>query len=67
MLVVIYQQITKYFLISFLLTNLFYIILFKPDPPRIQNYSNLQTDDRCDIDLVIEVFPLPRCLIVYEV
>ncbi|CAC5424076.1 unnamed protein product [Mytilus coruscus] len=36
-------------------------------PPHIHTYSELKTEDRCNIDLVIEVFPLPRCFIVYEI
>ncbi|VDI10998.1 Hypothetical predicted protein [Mytilus galloprovincialis] len=35
-------------------------------PPRILNYSNSQTEDRCNIDFVIEVYPVPKCFIVHE-
>lgn len=35
-------------------------------PPKIYNYSHVRKEDGCNVDIVMKVYPLPRCFIVYE-
>lgn len=42
-------------------------ILFHTDPPRIDWNSSYPTENEYDVDIVIEVYPLPTCYIEYEV